>query len=313
MPRTLTVMTRNLYVGASYQPMMRATPDEFPARVTEMLQAIHANDFPGRARAIAAEIAETAPDVIGLQEATLYRVRAPGGGAERQVDYLAILDAALRERGLAYRVVHVQSAAVAEAPAAGGAQVSFTDRDAILVREGVAVAGTASARYEAALTVQLAGEPFTAWRSWVAVDLAGQGEPVRVVCTHLDAYASTTQLAQARELTHGPGAVPGAVVLLGDFNTWPDERGRPTYEHLLAAGFTDAWTAVGVGPGFTHAQTEDLRSAERRLNARLDLVLLRGPVVARAARLVGDQPGGRTPSGLWPSDHVGVVATLEVA
>jgi endonuclease/exonuclease/phosphatase family metal-dependent hydrolase len=250
--------------------------------------------------------------VIGLQEATLYRVRAPGGGAERQVDYLAILDAALRERGMAYRVAHVQPAAVAEAPAAGGAQVHLTDRDAILVREGMPVAGTASARYEAALTIQLAGAPFTTWRGWVAVDLPGAGGPLRVVCTHLDAYASPIQLAQARELTSGPGAAPGAVVLLGDFNTWPDERGRPTYEHLLAAGFTDAWTAAGTGPGFTHAQTEDLRLPARALNARLDLVLLRGPVVTRAARLVGDQPGGRTRAGLWPSDHVGVVATLEV-
>jgi hypothetical protein len=29
-------------------------------------------------------------------------------------------------------------------------------------------------------------------------------------------------------------------------------------------------------------------------------------------RRVGDQPGDRTPSGLWPSDHAGVIATLKI-
>ena len=43
-----------------------------------------------------------------------------------------------------------------------------------------------------------------------------------------------------------------------------------------------------------------------------DLVLMRGPVVARAARLTGHEPRGRTPAGLWPSDHAGVVVQVEV-
>jgi hypothetical protein len=31
-----------------------------------------------------------------------------------------------------------------------------------------------------------------------------------------------------------------------------------------------------------------------------------------SARVVGDQPGDRTPGGLWPSDHAGLVATLRI-
>jgi hypothetical protein len=33
--------------------------------------------------------------------------------------------------------------------------------------------------------------------------------------------------------------------------------------------------------------------------------------VAKAA-IVGDQPTDRLPSGLWPSDHAGVVVTVEL-
>ena len=35
-------------------------------------------------------------------------------------------------------------------------------------------------------------------------------------------------------------------------------------------------------------------------------------VRATAARLIGDALSARTPSGLWPSDHIGVVASLRV-
>lgn len=209
-------MTRNLYAGASYHPVLRASPADIPARVAEQIAAVLASDFPARARAIAAEIAETGPDVVGFQEACLFEL--PGSGSAR-----------------------------------------------------------------------------------MAVDH-----------THLEPDAPPVQLAQARELTAGPGASPGPVVLIGDFNTWPDERGRPTYAHLQAAGFADAWSAVGQGPGLTHGHAPDLRNAEACFTSRLDLVLPRGPVVARAARLTGHEPRWRTPSGLWPSDHAGVVVQVEV-
>jgi hypothetical protein len=62
------------------------------------------------------------------------------------------------------------------------------------------------------------------------------------------------------------------------------------------------------------------------LSRRIDLVLFRGRrgdhddegqrnddggFVAKSAEVVGDEPADRlVPSGLWPSDHAGVVATL---
>jgi hypothetical protein len=45
-------------------------------------------------------------------------------------------------------------------------------------------------------------------------------------------------------------------------------------------------------------------------SARIDLVLFRGDFEATGADLVGEIPADRTPSGLCPSDHAGVAATL---
>jgi hypothetical protein len=45
------------------------------------------------------------------------------------------------------------------------------------------------------------------------------------------------------------------------------------------------------------------------LRARIDLILTRGPIAATEAFLVGHTAAGLR-SGLWPSDHAGVVATL---
>ena len=43
---------------------------------------------------------------------------------------------------------------------------------------------------------------------------------------------------------------------------------------------------------------------------RIDLILFRGLAGVDNMKVFGDLPPERTPSGLWPSDHAGIVATL---
>ena len=75
---------------------------------------------------------------------------------------------------------------------------------------------------------------------------------------------------------------------------------------------TPGATAHGADPGYTCCQAQNLLNTTSSLDQRIDLVLSRGGVGVDDIHLIGDSESDRTPSGLWPSDHAGVVATLEI-
>lgn len=97
-----------------------------------------------------------------------------------------------------------------------------------------------------------------------------------------------------------------------DFNSKGDGTGTPTYSKIIDAGFIDAWNIRGKGNGFTCCQAENLLNQVSLLDERLDLVLFRGDFKVKDIELVGNSQNDRTLSGLWPSDHAGVVATLKL-
>src|SRR5262245_40410122 len=67
--REFVVMTRNLYLGASLDAAVIAdTPLEFVIAVATSYGTVQFTDFPARAEALADEIAESDPDLVGLQE-----------------------------------------------------------------------------------------------------------------------------------------------------------------------------------------------------------------------------------------------------
>ena len=66
---SITVMSRNLYVGASFNPLVGAsTPNDISERVAMVYGTILSSQFPRRAEAIADEIVGKQPDLVGLQE-----------------------------------------------------------------------------------------------------------------------------------------------------------------------------------------------------------------------------------------------------
>jgi hypothetical protein len=106
------------------------------------------------------------------------------------------------------------------------------------------------------------------------------------------------------------------VILVGDYNSKADGTGTPTYSNLIGAGFTDAWSVTHPEElGNTFGQEPLLLNTTVELTQRIDLVLFRGSLSdslsAVNSDVVGDELEDRTPSGLWPSDHAGVVTTLK--
>jgi endonuclease/exonuclease/phosphatase family metal-dependent hydrolase len=149
-------------------------------------------------------------------------------------------------------------------------------------------------------------------RSWSFVDLRMDGKRVRVINTHLEALDANVRDAQMQELLNGPANVKGRVIMAGDFNFAPNDPTTNSYGNALTSGYRDVWTALKSSPGFTGVQKANLKNAKSQLSARIDYIFAKGKLTPKKVGLVGHLSKHRTPNGLWPSDHAGVVATIRL-
>ncbi len=314
----LTVMTYNVYVGSSAEPLLSVENVlQAPAEVAKMYNNVMASDFPGRAKAIAKIIKTHQPHVIGLQEISLIRRQSPGDfipdnptlAEEVVLDYLHILMSALQAEGLSYQIAAQVENIDVEMPmftAAGIVDVRLTDYDVILSRSDVEISNPVAANYKNSLTIEMLG--LAVKRGYAAVDATVSGVTYRVVNTHLERLTEENRVAQTQELVDSLSSETMPIILLGDFNSRaPDGTG---YQILLSAGYVDVWQMDSEGTGNTCCQDDDILNEMSDLSVRIDQIFVRNmdlslPVLSFT---VGDKPADRLPSGLWPSDHAGVVA-----
>ena len=321
---SLTLMTWNIDQGADLSPLFNATtPSEFVTAVGAAYNRIQATNFVERADSIAEEIQKTGPDLIGLQEVILLRTQIPSDGPATpatniSLDYLKILVDTLAERGLIYEPVVVQNGTDIEVPgliSTGLVDIRLTDRDVILARadRDFTLSNSNGAQFSAKLPLTTPFGPISIPHSWVSVDVTfDNGDKVRVVSTHLEPLSPIIQGLQADELLNGPGNTLLPVALIGDFNSNADETASPTYTKLKNADFIDAWSLKGKGTGFTCCQDDDLLNQDSSLTERIDLVMFRDNFEVKNIENVGNSQKDRTISGLWPSDHAGIVASLNL-
>lgn len=328
--RELTVMTRNLALGVELFDVTDANSMEEMRQVAgRLFEDFVRYPFDARAEAIAAEIEATDPDVVGLQEAALIRTRRPSdfdvdeppSASDVVVDFLEVLSSRLDDRGLEYEVATSRETTDIEVPADvddGRIDVRLTDRVALLVREDVEIGDTGGDVFEAVRPIPFGGDETSIRRGYCTADVTVGGEDVTVATTHLESSRTSVRERQAEELIDVlPADRP--VVLAGDFNSGPGGS-RDAYD-LLADRFDDAHATLRPDEdGFTCCQDEDLRNEESQLSRRIDGVLYRGGPEPTAIERVGTDPDDRvlveTEDGsvrLWPSDHAGVVASLEVS
>jgi endonuclease/exonuclease/phosphatase family metal-dependent hydrolase len=337
--RAVTVMSRNLYLGADLNPVLGTqNPNQIPFVIASVWAAIVATDIPTRASALAEEIAQARPDLIGLQEATTYRRQSPsdfvlGNRALNAntvaYDFVGLLLAELNARGLDYRVVASVTNNDLEFPMFTGTgplpfdDIRYTDQDVILARAGVETDLVAENHYAASLPINVGGLPLAIRRGWVAVDAEVNGNRFRFVNTHLEVQSfRAVQEAQATQLAAWLSTSPEQVVLVGDFNSAanpsaPAAARTGSYGILLNAGFSDLWLrSHDADAGLTCCQAANVRNTVSELRERLDLVLVNQGfahfVGGVQMEVVGDDVSDRTASGLWPSDHAGVVAHLHL-
>jgi len=304
----VSFLTWNIFQGFDVAPLFIASPDQLPEVVTQVFRQFLATNFPVRAKVIAEAIASEKPDLIGLQEAVRIELIIP---TFRTVtyDFIGILLEALEERGLKYEVAARNKNVRAKLPDSNGNLIKFWERNAVLIHKGhkLDVIRKQEANFLTNLTVPLGGQPFTILRGWSYIDVKIDGKVFRMINTRLDPTVEDIRNAQAAEILQGPANTRLPVVIMGDLNAPPNSS---TNNLFINAGFEDTWNKVGEGPGVTAEQNPDLLNAVSLLNQRIDYILFKNGWEPIEAELVGESQKDRTKTGLWPSDHAGVSASL---
>ena len=250
--RELGVMSYNIYLGSSLDAALAATTlGDFLVAANTIWGTVQATNFPVRSDAIADEIAANEPDLIGLQEVTKWTVA--GGSTTPSLDFLAILQQDLADRGLSYSVASVSNNANLPAVplltfCTGGpltCTVQLLDRDVILVNNNnpdLTFSNPQSGRYQAQQVLTGPVGPLSFDRGWASIDGTVSGKKFHFANTHLEVenFASV-QEAQGREFLAGPAKAGGAVIATGDFNSAADGSTTTTYADLTKSYFKDAW------------------------------------------------------------------------
>lgn len=312
---TVRIMTQNVYQGTNFDEVRAATsPGEFAAAVTTTYNNILATQPAERAEALAREIAREQPDLVSLQEvATLLTGSRPATAV--RFNYLQLLQADLQALGQDYSVIATHPELDAEAPSTLGFDVRLMTGDVLLARssDNATLTNIHLGDYTNQLSIPTL--PIRDLRGLASVDVSMGGATFRFASTHLT--FPPVQLLQMNELISSTSGATLPLIIVGDFNANADNPADPTfatYQAAISAGFVDAWSAAHPGdPGFTCCQSQNLLNPISSLDQRIDLVLLRGGIGVDDVHLIGESDGDRTTlSGLWPSDHAGVIADLEI-
>jgi endonuclease/exonuclease/phosphatase family metal-dependent hydrolase len=329
---TVTTMTQNMFPGANLDPILSAGSDfDLSQAAAAIASQVIASNIPGRAALVAAEIAENQADLVALQEATKWKFKS--GHGMIVLDQLDLLMDALKKAGQHYRVAAVQELTDVQIKGL----ISYTDRDAILVRTDrpLNVVGSETHLFDAEslLSFSFMGGTIQVLRGWMAVDVKLRGSRFKFVNTHLEsplpeppdalAYTQYLQFLQAQQLVSELSAASIPIILAGDFNSAADSTGQypadetPSYSLLVApiqlggGGYADPWHELnGTEPGYTWP----LVGLDPSGNVffpnpfeRIDLILSNGPD-AFSMKTIG------TDFSVFPaSDHAGVIAMFQLA
>jgi len=323
----LKVLTYNVYVGTEYAGMTASSLDDFLQAATNLVLDVRASDPAGRALAVARQIAEHSPHLVSLQEVFTLSTGPSRDELTLEYDYLQLLLEALNDLGMQYAPVVSLTTWDATVPTSLGLYVRNTWRVVMLARtdlkaDHLSLSNVQAAPWSAALTLRVRLRALDGRadlcpvalssdgtcrmpmaRGWIAADVAYGGEWFRFIGAHLDSASPLLEVPQGLELLNGPANTAWPVIVAADLNCDCSDPADAFYATCGAFddyGFIDAWT--GARP-WEPGDTKELPNLTRRS----DYVMFRGPFEVSSAAVVGDEPGDMTASGLYPSDHAGVV------
>ena len=244
---TVRIMGRNLYLGADVGVALELIPD-MPAAAQFMWDQVATTDFDQRVSLLAEEAAAAQPDVIGLQEATIWSCRPKPWSAPVPVfDFTTQFLEATAEAGVEYKVAE-RGGVTAQNPGyeipsipflttvedpdtfqplfgTDTADCGFVIGDTLLVRADIAkdVLAVGTGEYDDRYAV--APVVFTIDRGYAWADIAIAGTTIRAVTTHLESLwapdGEVTSAQQARQLVADLSTTTVPTIVIGDFNSDP--------------------------------------------------------------------------------------------
>jgi endonuclease/exonuclease/phosphatase family metal-dependent hydrolase len=315
--RDVTVMTRNMDAGTDLQWFFAV---DVPTAASLTLAEVIKSDYPGRAGLLADEIGKEAPDLIGLQEVSLIQAGPPAGPPTIVLDQLQLLLAALAARNLHYAPVAINTLTSVTVPTSTGLLAQYTDHDVVLARTDLkqselALSNIQEHIYAASFNFPIGGQTLPVLRGYISVDAKVRGKTFRFIDTHIENLDPgkpdllQPQFLQAKELLDFTRTTALPVVLAGDFNCNAEpgpDHGLAT-DAIVASGFLDTWRVFPqASVGFTWPLfLEDFNAGTNvQPFERIDLIF------ARYLNVLEVHLTGLTPP--WPSDHAGVVSTIQL-
>ena len=234
----------------------------------------------------------------------------------------------LHEMGLNYEVVAKVENADVEMPMFINEtqipdDVRLTDYDVILAKKGIKITNVVEKNYEARVVIDELGIQMP--RGYTAVTAKIKGQNFQFVNTHLEdadqgGVLMDIQLAQAAELMSDLANTNSPIILVGDFNSAAADGA--TYESIVSTSdFVDTWlmnSDLSNPDGLTYGHDLDLRNETSSFWKRIDHVFVQNGIYKKKkislqkvkSEVLGDEENDKTSSGLWPSDHGGVLTKL---
>jgi len=241
---SVTVMSRNIYLGADVGRALEFIPN-LPAAAQYMWDQVKQTDFSKRVKILAAEINQSAPDVIGLQEATVWYCKKYSWS--KKVEIFNFTEQLLDELGGKYKLASKDGVTslnpgfsinpipfltkvndeqiFREVFGRSSADCGFETGDALLVKKSksLEVIKVGNSEYEA--NYPIVPTMMTIYRGYSWADIRVSGVPTRFVTTHLESLWDENKVPnsakQAMQLVSDLSNTKMPLIVMGDFNADP--------------------------------------------------------------------------------------------
>ena len=245
--KPLTVMSRNLYLGADVGVAMELIPN-FSAAAQFMWDQVAATDFTKRAPVLAREVIDHNADVVGLQEATHWYCKKNFWSKKVVVydftkeflaetkklghEYVLATKNGVDALNIGYSIPAIPYLTMVTDPSAfqpifgsDKAACGFEIGDALILKKELSknILMVGNTEYDASYSI--IPKIMTIYRGYTWADLEYNGSKVRIITTHLESLWDKGKVPnaalQAKQLINDVQTTKMPLIVIGDFNSDP--------------------------------------------------------------------------------------------